>query len=199
VQARVSEWSLSTLLSPIPKFQHALLLLKVLWARERAPTPSSSAVFYLDSPLSLSRSWECVKLNAAVMETHWIHIYVVHMIWRIRHIDKDEWWWMDIGGQMLVDGCLWTNICRQMLVGGRGQMDGTRQNRTSIKRNCDGWWRWRTTTVMDGKRLQTITMTNGDGDYDSDNDSDGDEWWLGQRQQWCCRVIHVHKLYDDGV
>jgi hypothetical protein len=34
------------------------LPLKVLWAKECAPTPS--IVFYLDSHLSLSRSWECV-------------------------------------------------------------------------------------------------------------------------------------------
>ncbi len=60
VQARVSEWSLSTLPSPIPELQHAPLPLKVLWARERAPTPLSSAIFYLDSHLSLSRNWECV-------------------------------------------------------------------------------------------------------------------------------------------
>jgi hypothetical protein len=47
VQARVSEWSLSTLPSPIMELQHAPLPLKVLWARERAPTPPSSAVFLL--------------------------------------------------------------------------------------------------------------------------------------------------------
>jgi hypothetical protein len=35
--------------------------LKVLWARERAPTPTSSVVFYLDSHFSPSKSWECVK------------------------------------------------------------------------------------------------------------------------------------------
>ncbi len=46
VEARVSEWSLSTLLNPIPKLQHALLLLKVLWVRECAPTP-----------LSMSSTW----------------------------------------------------------------------------------------------------------------------------------------------
>jgi hypothetical protein len=33
---------------------------KVLWTRERAPTPFSSVVFYLDSHLSPSRSWEHV-------------------------------------------------------------------------------------------------------------------------------------------
>jgi len=60
VQACVSEWSLSTLLSPIPKLQHAPLPLKVLWARERALTPPSSIVFYLDSHLSPSKSWESV-------------------------------------------------------------------------------------------------------------------------------------------
>jgi len=37
-----------------------LLPLKVLWARECAPTPSSFVVFYLDSHLSLSRSWGCI-------------------------------------------------------------------------------------------------------------------------------------------
>jgi len=61
VQARVNEWSLSTLPSPIPKLQHTPLPLKVLWTRERAPTPPPSAVLYLDSLLSLARSWECVK------------------------------------------------------------------------------------------------------------------------------------------
>jgi len=61
VQARVSEWSLLTLPSPISELQHALLPLKVLWARERAPTLPSSVVFYLGSHLNLLRSWECVS------------------------------------------------------------------------------------------------------------------------------------------
>jgi hypothetical protein len=43
----VSEWSLSTLPSPIPELQHAPLPLKVLWARERVPTLPSSTVFLL--------------------------------------------------------------------------------------------------------------------------------------------------------
>jgi len=60
MQAYVSEWSLLTLPSPIPELQHAPLPFKVLWARERASTPPSSAVFYLDSHFSPSRSWECV-------------------------------------------------------------------------------------------------------------------------------------------
>jgi hypothetical protein len=51
---------LSILPSPIPELQHAPLPLKVLWARERAPTPPPSAIFHLDSHLSPSRSWECV-------------------------------------------------------------------------------------------------------------------------------------------
>ncbi len=56
------EWiSLSILPSPIPELQHAPLPLKVLGARERVPTPPSSAVFHLDSHLSPSRSWECVN------------------------------------------------------------------------------------------------------------------------------------------
>jgi hypothetical protein len=55
------EWiSLLILPSPIPEHQHAPLPLKVLWAKERVPTPPSSAVFHLDSHLSPSRSWECV-------------------------------------------------------------------------------------------------------------------------------------------
>jgi hypothetical protein len=61
VQALVSEWSLSTLPSPILELQHAPLPLKVLWVKEHAPTPPSSVIFYLDSHLSLSRSWECVN------------------------------------------------------------------------------------------------------------------------------------------
>ncbi len=60
VQARVSEWSLSTLSSPIPELQHAPLPFKVLWARERAPTSPFSTAFYLGSHLSPLRSWECV-------------------------------------------------------------------------------------------------------------------------------------------
>ncbi len=60
VQARVSEWSLSTLPSPIPELQHAPLPLKVLWARERASTPPFSVAFYLGSHLSPLRSWECI-------------------------------------------------------------------------------------------------------------------------------------------
>jgi len=49
-----------TLLSPILELQHTPLPLKVLWAKECAPTPPSSVVFYLDSHLNPSRSWECV-------------------------------------------------------------------------------------------------------------------------------------------
>ncbi len=56
------EWiSLSTLRSPIPELQNAPQPLKVLWAREHVPTPPSSVVFHLDSHLSPSRSWECVR------------------------------------------------------------------------------------------------------------------------------------------
>ncbi len=61
MQACVSECNLTTLRSPIPELQHAPLPLKVLWARERVPPLPSSVVFYLDSHLSPSRSWECVK------------------------------------------------------------------------------------------------------------------------------------------
>jgi len=39
-----------------------LLPLKVLWVSERAPTPPSFDVFYLNSCLNLSRSWVCVKV-----------------------------------------------------------------------------------------------------------------------------------------
>ncbi len=63
VQARVSEWSLSTLPSPIPELQHAPLPLKVLWAKEHAPTPPSSIVFYLDPHLGPLRNWEHVIYN----------------------------------------------------------------------------------------------------------------------------------------
>jgi hypothetical protein len=61
VQARVSEWSLSTLPSPIQELQHAPLPLKVLWTRKRGPIPPSSTVFYLDPRLGPLRSWECVS------------------------------------------------------------------------------------------------------------------------------------------
>ncbi len=56
----MSEWSLSTLPSPILELQHALLPLKVLWTKERALTLPSSVVFYLDSHLNPSKSWECI-------------------------------------------------------------------------------------------------------------------------------------------
>ncbi len=57
------EWiSLSILPSPIPELQHAPLPLQVLWAKERLPTPPSSAVFHLGSHLSPSRGWECALL-----------------------------------------------------------------------------------------------------------------------------------------
>jgi hypothetical protein len=48
---------LVTLPSPIP------LPLKMLQAKEHASTLCSFAVFYLDSHLSPSRSWECVISN----------------------------------------------------------------------------------------------------------------------------------------
>ncbi len=67
VQARVSEWSLSTLPSPIPKLQHAPLPLKVLWTRERAPTPPYFVVFYLGSHLNPLRSWECVTISMGIL------------------------------------------------------------------------------------------------------------------------------------
>ncbi len=57
----MSSSSLLILPSPILKLQHALLPSKVLRAREHAPTFYSSAIFYLDSHLSPSRSWEHVK------------------------------------------------------------------------------------------------------------------------------------------
>jgi len=56
VHAHVSEWSLSTLPSFIPELQHAPLPLKVLWAKEHAPIPPFSVVFYLNSHLSPSKS-----------------------------------------------------------------------------------------------------------------------------------------------
>ncbi len=60
VQACVSEWSLSTLPSPIPELQHAPLPFKVLRAKERASTFPPSDVLYLDSLLNLAKSWECI-------------------------------------------------------------------------------------------------------------------------------------------
>jgi len=39
---------------------------KVLWAKERAPTPPPSVVFHLDSLSSPSRSWECVNLSPKI-------------------------------------------------------------------------------------------------------------------------------------
>ncbi len=56
----MSEWSLLTFPSPILELQDTPLPLKVLWVREHASTPPSSAVFYLDSHLNPSRSWECI-------------------------------------------------------------------------------------------------------------------------------------------
>jgi hypothetical protein len=70
VQARVSEWSLSTLPSPIPELQHAPLPLRVLWARERALTLPFSTALYLGSHLSPLRSWECVKLSKTTGVVH---------------------------------------------------------------------------------------------------------------------------------
>jgi hypothetical protein len=62
------EWiSLSILPSPILELQHAPLPLKVLWARERIPTPPS-VVFHLDSHSSPSRSWECVTPCPLIMK-----------------------------------------------------------------------------------------------------------------------------------
>jgi len=72
VQARVSEWSLSTLPSPILELQHALVPLQVLWAKERAPIPPSFVVFYLGSHLSPLRSWECVILGT------WLHTTLLY-------------------------------------------------------------------------------------------------------------------------
>jgi len=72
VQARVSEWSLLTFPSPILKLQHAPLPLKVLWARERAPTPPPSTVLYSNSLLSLARSWECVIFGRSVGQYYMI-------------------------------------------------------------------------------------------------------------------------------
>ncbi len=74
--AGLCEWiSLLILPSPIPELQHAPLPLKVLWARERIPTPPSFVVFHLDSPLSPSRNWECVKNNYVHPSHHLCHIW----------------------------------------------------------------------------------------------------------------------------
>jgi len=91
VQARVSEWSLSTLLNPILELQHAPLPLKVLWARERAPTPPSSTIFYLDSHLSPSRSWECVtRFSFQMMWCHELPSSVAFFFVLKTHICKFE-------------------------------------------------------------------------------------------------------------
>jgi hypothetical protein len=79
VQSHVSEWSLSTLLSPILELQHAPLPLKVLWTKERAPTSPSSVVFYLDSHLNPLRSWECVN-GSVLEETTTFSLTVLFMI-----------------------------------------------------------------------------------------------------------------------
>jgi hypothetical protein len=78
VQAHVSEWSLSTLPSPIPELQHAPLPLKVLWAKERAPIPPFSVVLYLDSLLSLAKSWECVSNDYAIQASNEIQVWLWH-------------------------------------------------------------------------------------------------------------------------
>jgi hypothetical protein len=100
------EWiSLSILPSPIPELKHAPLPLKVLWAREHIPTPPSSAVFHLDSPLNPSRSWECVNNPSFGVwlchkDTNYIfrlfcyfRLYNISWLW-MSHIVK---YWMKIG------------------------------------------------------------------------------------------------------
>ncbi len=62
----------------LPELQHASLPLKVLWAKERAPIPPSSAVFYLDSHLNPSKSWECVSFP---------------LVWFFLG-KRGEWWWI---------------------------------------------------------------------------------------------------------
>jgi hypothetical protein len=61
VQARVSEWSLSILPSPIPELQHTPLPLKCCELGNVPQLFHSSAAFHLDSHLSFVRSWGCVS------------------------------------------------------------------------------------------------------------------------------------------
>ncbi len=54
--------------------------LKVLWAKERAPTPPSSVVFYLDSHLSLSRSWEWFTKGRCLVISLFYHTNISFII-----------------------------------------------------------------------------------------------------------------------
>jgi len=116
VQARVNEWSLSTLPSPIPELQHAPLPLKVLWARERAPTPPYFDVFYLGSHLSPLRSWECVTwLNLTNLIQFFFfkllkdeNFVCVEYIWsRIIPIIKFEKWKIYFKNEIIGDSFVW--------------------------------------------------------------------------------------------
>jgi hypothetical protein len=90
VQARVSEWSLSTLPSPIPELQQAPLLLKMLWTKECASTPPSD-VFFLDN------IWVFQGIGSALGMLPRGNIILYHMVTFIwchmsTHYYVIKWW-----------------------------------------------------------------------------------------------------------
>ncbi len=82
---------------------------------------------------------------------YWIRLYIVHMIWRIRHVDKDEQWRTNVNGRKGPDR--------------RNQTNGWRSNGCSMNDNgnrmdidCDGHqlqWPTTTTTTIDNNMMAT--------------------------------------------
>ncbi len=59
-----------------------------------------------------------------------IHMYIVYMIWWIRHIDKDEWRRMDVNGQKGPNGRNRTGETRRML----------NRNQTNVEQESNRHW-----------------------------------------------------------
>ncbi len=110
------------------------------------------------------------------------HMYVIHTIWRIWHVDGDEQRGTDVGGRKgLTNGCwMEANGCQTKLW--RTVML-TKLWRTVIVMDDDydsWWWQWTTiATIGDGngwqlRRLLLATDNNCNRWWQRENNDDGD-------------------------
>jgi hypothetical protein len=83
---------------------------------------------------------------------YWLCMYYIHMIWRIRCVDKDEHRLMKMNG------------VRRTSMDGRGWMDG--QTLMDVRWNCEKHWMERNEWNCDKCRMKrngTMTTIDGDG------------------------------------
>ncbi len=111
---------------------------------------------------------------------------VVHMIWKIRHVDRDERRRTNVNGSMYVDESWWTEGVERMELDGRASMD-IEWKLTDVGWNCDGQGQMATLMELRQKTIddgQQWTTTDGDGQWQTTMDDDKQWWTVTNNDGW---------------